>query len=375
MVLARKSVLESHRLNTGYVVSSRDISARLEAEKKQADTESRLKEIANTTADVLWMFSGDWSEVLFVNPAYKQLYGTSTADLESDPSIFLDSVHPDDRAHVEAAMETLSEGTPVDIEYRLGSDRDFDQWVWVQAEPIQKDGDVIRIVGFSRDITERRRRERQLAVMDNLLRHNLRNDLNVIVSALDTIDRETDNPDVTEQTRVIRRVGSELLTTAEKQRDTIDVLTAPTEHSTIDLATSIRGSINRVREEHPSVIVDVELPEPFLVHGLPDLELAIAELIDNAIAHADCAPQIHITGRASDSRRTVTIEDNCPPIPETEYRVLTGEREMNALYHTSGLGLWLVYWVVTLSDGHISFSEQSPRGNAISISLPAAGSS
>jgi signal transduction histidine kinase len=48
---------------------------------------------------------------------------------------------------------------------------------------------------------------------------------------------------------------------------------------------------------------------------------------------------------------------------------------MNALYHTSGLGLWLVYWVVTLSDGHISFSEQSPRGNAISISLPAAGSS
>ncbi|WP_284012386.1 PAS domain S-box protein [Halobaculum litoreum] len=43
-----------------FVVSSRDISARVEAERREARTESLLAELARTTSDVLWTFTGDW---------------------------------------------------------------------------------------------------------------------------------------------------------------------------------------------------------------------------------------------------------------------------------------------------------------------------
>jgi len=42
---------------------------------------------------------------------------------------------------------------------------------------------------------------------------------------------------------------------------------------------------------------------------------------------------------------------------------------MDDVYHTSGLGLWLVYWVADLSDGNIAF-DRSETGNTITLTLP-----
>ena len=54
-----------------------------------------------------------------------------------------------------------------------------------------------------------------------------------------------------------------------------------------------------------------------------------------------------------------------------ESRVLTGDHEMNALYHSSGLGFWLVYWVVELSDGSITVETRAGGGNRINVTLRA----
>ncbi|TKX82604.1 histidine kinase, partial [Halorubrum sp. SS5] len=75
-------------------------------------------------------------------------------------------------------------------------------------------GEVVRITGFTKDVTDRRRRERQLVVMDNLLRHNLRNDLNIVLGTAEELEDEV--PGSAEHTAVIRRVGESLLDTAQK---------------------------------------------------------------------------------------------------------------------------------------------------------------
>ncbi|MFB6142814.1 MAG: PAS domain-containing protein, partial [Halorientalis sp.] len=179
----------------GYVVSSRDVTDRVEAERARERTQTHLQELAANAADVLWMFTGDWSELLFVNEAYEAVYGGSVSDLRADPSRFLDCIHPADRDEVQDAMACISDGNEVDMEYRVNPDTDFNRWVWVRGRPVVEDGDVVRVVGFSRDVTDRRRRERQLTVMDNLLRHNLRNDLNtVLLSARMIADDPGANP-------------------------------------------------------------------------------------------------------------------------------------------------------------------------------------
>jgi len=40
------------------------------------------------------------------------------------------------------------------------------------------------------------------------------------------------------------------------------------------------------------------------------------------------------------------------------------------LYHGSGLGLWLVYWVLQQSGGSASVTPVDPRGTAVTITLP-----
>lgn len=58
------------------------------------------------------------------------------------------------------------------------------------------------------------------------------------------------------------------------------------------------------------------------------------------------------------------------PIPEMERRVLSWETDIEPLYHGSGMGLWLVDLIVRQSDGVLSFEENDPSGNVVTIRLP-----
>ncbi|MFD1646474.1 PAS domain-containing sensor histidine kinase [Haloarchaeobius litoreus] len=353
----------------GYVVSSHDVTERIAAQRERQTTETRLQEIAAKAGDVLWMFSGDWSECLFVNPAYEEVYGPPIETLYDDPESFLDSVHPDDIAVVEAEMRRLSNGEPADMEYRVNPDTEYRRWVWVQADPIVVDGTVERIVGFSRDVTDRRRREQQLAVMDKLLRHNIRNDMNVVIGEAENVEAEG-GPEVAGRMRVIRDTAAQLIMTAEKQREIIELLTGPGTPEEVDLSGAVTRVGRAMRERYPEAVIEVDVPETAPAFALGGIETAIAELAENAIVHAtDETPTLRLACRMTEESVAVEVVDDCEPIPEYEYRVITGDHEMDDLYHGSGVGLWLVYWLVELSDGDIEFETRESSGNRVRLTF------
>lgn len=128
-----------------------------------AETEARLRTIAENTNDTLWKFTADWNELLFINSAYKEIWGRSTDELQERPQSFLKGIHPDDRDHAKEAMAKLSSGESVDLEYRVNAEEDFGRWVWVLGEPVFDDeGKVSKVVGFARDITDRKAHEKEL---------------------------------------------------------------------------------------------------------------------------------------------------------------------------------------------------------------------
>ncbi|MDZ5811020.1 PAS domain S-box protein [Halorubrum sp. AD140] len=352
----------------GFVVSSRDVTDRVEAERERAETASHLREIAAVSGDVLWMFNADWSELLFVNPAYEDVYGGSVSEVTDDPKAFLDTVHPDDVPAVEEAMGLLSEGTPVDMEYRVNPDEGYSRWIWVQGEPITVDGEVVRITGFTRDITDRRRRERQLVVMDNLLRHNLRNDLNVILGTAEVLE---DVPNTAEHTAVIRRVGEQLLETAEKEREIIDLITGQGNIERIRLDEAVTECVAAARDRYPHASIEVSTLDPVAVEGCAELRAAVIELLENAIRHADGDdPTVGVRLRRTPEHAELVIRDDHTPIPAIEANVLTGDHDMTDVYHSSGLGFWLVYWCVEISNGSITVESGADRGNEITVRLP-----
>ncbi|SDE95860.1 PAS domain S-box-containing protein [Halorubrum xinjiangense] len=358
----------------GFVVSSRDVSGRVRAEDERAETASYLEELASVSSDVLWMFNADWSELLFMNPAYEQIYGASLDELDGDPDAFLDAIHPDDRPCVREAMAQLSAGTAVDVEYRVNADENFNRWVWVQGEPITRDGEVVRITGFTKDVTDRRRRERQLVVMDNLLRHNLRNDLNVVLGTVEEL--EADLPESAEHTAVIRRVGEGLLETAQKEREIIELITDHGEPGRIDLRSVVTECVETVRDRYPNGSITVDELDAVAAAGRAELRSAVIELLENPFQHSDDgAPTVTVRLRRTETGAELVVEDDLPAIPAVEADVLTGDHDMTRVYHSSGLGFWLVYWSVELSGGAVAVVGDTAgdgRGNRITVSLPLA---
>ncbi|MFD1570656.1 PAS domain-containing protein [Halorubrum laminariae] len=260
----------------GYVLTSRDVTEEVESRR-------RLETIASASADVFWMFSADWSELLFVNDAVENVYGVSAETLERRPQSFLDAVHPDDRPYVERAMSQLSKGESTHVDYRLGTEEGSTTWVRVPGEPVIENGDVVAVTGFARDVTEEYRRERQLAVMDNLLRHTIRNDMNIVDgTAAQIADRvadarrrddgdasggnDADRDDatgsgpgslppgfadaVTDHVETIQRVADDLLTTAEKQRGVIEMLNQRRSPRPIALEPAVEAAVEMVDDDH-----------------------------------------------------------------------------------------------------------------------------
>ncbi|KPN30079.1 sensory histidine kinase CreC [Halolamina pelagica] len=207
--------------------------------------------------------------------------------------------------------------------------------------------------------------------MDNLLRHNLRNDLNVVLGQADLIADEV--PDVSEHTAIIRRVGEQLLQSAEKEREIIDLLTEQQGRQRIDLREAVHESVETVRERHPDATVEVTAPEPAAVYGRPELRLAVIELLENAILHSDDSdPTVQLHLRETETHVELTVEDDGTAIPRIEADVLTGDHDMTNVYHSSGLGFWLIYWAVELSNGHVAAHYDEDSGNRITVSLPRA---
>jgi len=125
--------------------------------------EQKLSQLAEKTEDVLFMFSRDWSELLFVNSAFEDVWGVAVEELEANPQSFLEYVHPEDRERVRQSMKRLTSGEPDEIEYRVIRPDGEQRWMRGQSKPVfDEDGGVDRVVGFVRDITDRRERETKL---------------------------------------------------------------------------------------------------------------------------------------------------------------------------------------------------------------------
>lgn len=125
--------------------------------------ERHLRELAETTDRILYIFEHDWSELLFVSPVYEEIWGRSVAELRENPSDFLEGIHPDDREMVREHMAKMTDGESITIEYRVNPEEEYGRWVRVRGEPIVDDeGAVVRVAGFATEITEEKRRKQEL---------------------------------------------------------------------------------------------------------------------------------------------------------------------------------------------------------------------
>ncbi|WP_082222423.1 histidine kinase N-terminal 7TM domain-containing protein [Halorubrum halophilum] len=302
----------------------------------------------------------------YVSPSIERLLGHSPAEIEGRPVI--DLVHPDDRREAQHAFERAFEtGDPQALDHRIahadGNWRRFETTVERLFE------DTEEVVITATDETESRRYEQRLQVLNRVLRHDLKNDTNVIGGYADLLRDHVDDEGDEYLDIIDRKV--ETLTHLSDQAREIDVaLHSDGARAEIDLSRLIPRLCESLESSFPAATVTVSTPDEAVVCADELLESAIRNVLENAVVHNDGdQPIVEVAVDPDGEGYRVAVADNGPGIPPVERSVFSEARE-TALEHASGLGLWLVHWIVTESGGELEIHTREPTGTLITMWFP-----
>ncbi len=144
----------------GAVLIFRDISERYAAEAALRRSEQQFRQFAENIQDVLWLTDLREQRVLYVSPAFETIWGRPAAKLCESSAEWLDGIHPDDRARVKTAFDTLARSGGFDEEYRVVRPDGTLRWVRDRGFPIRDEAaEVHRVAGIAEDITAQKQIE------------------------------------------------------------------------------------------------------------------------------------------------------------------------------------------------------------------------
>jgi signal transduction histidine kinase len=213
----------------------------------------------------------------------------------------------------------------------------------------------------------------ELLVLHRVLRHNLRNDLNVVMGLGDFLRTGDFEDQIVQKGETIHRVAEKMVHYTEQASRIRKVSSNNGAVVEIDLATTMRTLLKDHPDVGEDVRIDLDISEPATVEVNHMFVEAIAELIGNAIQHNDKGtPEIEcVIDRTAGPIHLVelSISDNGPGIPENVSSVLK-ESETDQLSHLQGMGLWFVSWVVSTSNGNFVIEENERGGTIARVQVP-----
>ncbi|WP_424015490.1 histidine kinase N-terminal 7TM domain-containing protein [Halorubrum xinjiangense] len=322
------------------------------------------------------------------NPATQRMAEQTGLESLSDPVFILDTngqvVRVNDRA--EALFPTaLSDPLPVALDAALG----------VELETLRETGEIT--LGAERggtfavsytsltdqsdaavgsmlvlyDVTADRQREQQLAVLNRVLRHNLRNETTVIGGYASLLEADAADPQQAARAGKIGAASDRLLAIGEKAR-TFERLQErdrqPTSLSVSAVLSDVEASRSAVQDD--ATVEWTVTPSDLRLRTDPTLLSALlGNLVENAIVHSEASDRavfVSVT-EAPDGDVAFEVRDDNERIPDIEVETLRAGDE-TPLQHGQGIGLWIVYWCVQNLRGSIDFEYDD--GNVLTVTLP-----
>ena len=253
-----------------------------------------------------------------------------------------------------------------DQRIRHGDTRRRDYAVTVSAIEDSADSTVGHTITLQ-DITLERQREQRLAVLNRILRHNLRNDLNVASGYLEVVAEGVDDEGYADMLETAKRNTDDVLELGEKAR-MVERTLEPDELGTesIPVATFVDHVAEPLVDDHGGH-VDTGIPDDLAIETNRQLlESVLDNLIENGLKHGGGNVTVGATTTGSTVR--IKVSDSGDGIPEHELGVIEEGTETD-LEHGSGIGLWLVEWGTTALGGRVTY-ETGAAGTTATVELP-----
>lgn len=340
--------------------------------REVADARRRFESLVRTTPNGI-VFVGKNGEISFANDSFGELLGYEADALLGEP---ITSVLPAAFCReIDAASDPEradGDGPGGSLELSATHADGHDVPLRLSYSSFELD-DERYLTGIADDITDIRKRETRLQVLNRVLRHDIRNEMNLIDGHAELLaDRVGADPHL----ETITSVVEDVLRLSDQVRE-LDALFDATRESRrrFDLRELVAEARETFDTAYPEATVETDLPgEEVAVEALPLIESAVHNVVENAIEHNDTRePEVTIAVTARSGERVdVEVRDNGPGLPPGDVRVIETDTE-TGLEHASGLGLWLINWIVSESGGRVEFAENEPCGSVVTVSLPRAG--
>lgn len=309
----------------------------------------------------------------YVNPTFERTTGYTAEEAIGENPRLLKSEQQDEAFYSEL-WETISAGDVWEAEL-INRRKSGERYrVKQKIVPVTNDHDEIAyFVAIEEDITDTQFIEEVLSVMDRVLRHNVRNSVTAIDGYADLLEGELDETEHRAAVQTIREHAQKLEQISSETRTIRELFRRRTSQHSLSVG-AIEGFMQTRREQHPAAEITLQMnvdPEVEIQNGSL-LQLAIDEALENAIVHnGQDHPRVTVgvDQKTSASEVRIEIADNGSGIPDDQWNVITAGEE-TALAHSSGIGLWLIYWTVTALGGTLERTDNEPTGTVLTFHVP-----
>jgi PAS domain S-box-containing protein len=380
---------------THFVGIQTDITELKLIEEAVRASEARFRQLAENIHEVFFIVAAGSREMLYVSPAYEDIWGRTCDSLYRDPQSFFDTIHPDDRERVARAMNLQTE-EPGFSECRIVRPDGTLGWVWVRTFPVRSAGGAVyRIVGVAEDVTERKQAEEELhkaleqerelnelkSRFVSMMSHEFRTPLSAILSSSEMLEHYHHKLTEVRQAEHFNRIRLSVKNMTQMLEDILILGKAEAgkmefHPEPLDLAAFCRDLAEEMQlsagNQHTiEFVADGDGAEARLDPRL--LRQILANLLSNAMKYSPNGDAVHFEMRREDGHIVFSVRDQGIGIPPEEHARMfeTFHRAKNVgNIPGTGLGLAIVKRSVDLCGGTIAFDSSVGSGTTFTIALP-----
>ena len=256
--------------------------------------------------------------------------------------------------------------------------------------PVTDDeGEVVTLIPEGREITDRKRQRQHLQVLQRVMRHNMRNDLNKVGGFVDLLAGEDEKERREEYAATVEAVLGKWESMAGNMERIRKIINTPVEEELTEAGTLVEGAVSEADERYPDADVSCEVPEDLTATVPTVMRDGVDELIGNAVeasreeggggsggggedeeendgkSRDTETVSVSVSVSASSDWVEIDVSDDGPGMPEMEAKMLE-EGEETPLEHGRGMGLWMVRMVALYSGGEASV-DTTPEGTTVTL--------
>jgi PAS domain S-box-containing protein len=372
---------------------TQDITDTKVAEQALRDSEARLQLATEIGRSGTWDWNLHSGELIWSRGHY-EILGYRVGEVEPGYQAWVERVHRDDRARVEAEIRrSMQERVDYVVEFRVVWPDASTHWMSSRGRyEYDPDGSCRRMIGVMADITTFKQAELALREADQrkdeflaMLAHELRNPLAPIRNAAHVLGRlDLAEPRLRWAQDIIERQVSHLAHLVDELLDVSRIVQGKIvlKKTRIALSDLIRQACESVQPimSAKGHRFDVRMPaaEVVLEGDLVRLVQILQNLLNNAAKYTPDCGCIELLGRLLESEIELEVRDNGMGITADLLPVVfdlfrQGNRTLDRSQGGLGIGLTLVRQLVRLHGGQVSASSRGPgQGASFIVRLPLA---